>query len=459
MTLHPDLPPPANALEATFRRLRTPFEQFVHDESAGGLVLLAAAVLALVLANSALHAAYHHFFEQTLTLAVGGFTLAKSLHHWINDGLMALFFLLVGLEIKRELLYGELASLDRAILPAVAAVGGVVAPALIYAGINAGGPGIDGWAIPMATDIAFAVGILALLAGRVPLPLVSFLVALAIVDDLIAVIVIALFYTAKLNLTALAAAFVVWGVMWVLNLANVRGNTPYLLLGLVLWVLMPKAGVHATLAGVMTALTIPASSRHQALDFSAAARRLLDLFDRRVDPDPHRIVDDEQKAVLHALSETVRMTKSPLQRLEHRLHLPVAFAIVPVFAFANAGVALPFAELVSALVQPVPLGIILGLVVGKPLGITLAVWLAVRSGLARLPAGVTMTHIIGAGMLAGIGFTMSIFIAELSFVGDPALLTAAKTGILAASLIAGVVGFTVLARLGMPQPASPSESH
>jgi NhaA family Na+:H+ antiporter len=367
-----------------------------------GIVLLLSGAIALAVANSPWADAYARFLELPIAVGWPGRTLVLSLRHWIEDGAMAVFFLLVGLEIKRELLAGELASMRRAALPIAGAIGGMLLPALLYIVVNARGEGARGWAIPMATDIAFALGILALLGSRVPLGLRAFLAALAIVDDLGAVLVIALFYTTTLHPWALAASGLIMIVLVALNRAGVRTVVPYLALGIGLWLAVHESGVHATVAGVLLAMTIPWHPRHEATD-----------------GDP------------------------PLLRLEHALERPVAFAIMPAFAFASAGVALT--TFGDALGSPVALGIALGLVVGKPMGITLASWLAVRAGLADLPARVTWGSLHGVAWLAGIGFTMALFIATLAFEGTPRL-AIAKAGVLGASTIAGMTGYALLRR-------------
>lgn len=433
--MRPRPEPPARAL------LVRPFETFFGLESASGILLLATAAAALVWANSPWSESYVHLWETYVTVGGGALELSKSLHHWINDGLMAVFFFVVGLEIKREVLVGELASPRQAALSVAAAVGGMVVPALLYVAVNAGGPGAAGWGIPMATDIAFALGVLALLGSRVPVALKVFVTAVAIVDDLGAVLVIALFYTAELNLMALAAAGVVMVLLLGLNRGGIRTAAPYALLGVVLWVALLKSGVHATLAGVLLALTIPASRRVDAPAFLARARSYLEEFAEDVREGQTAPTADQRDA-LHSLESAAEDLQTPLTRLEHILHPWVAFFVMPVFALANAGVALGGG---ASLLDAVPLGIVLGLVAGKPVGILLSAWLAVRLGWAELPAGTGWTHLLGVGLLCGIGFTMSLFIAGLAF-PTPELLDSAKLGILAASALAGVGGGLLLVR-------------
>ncbi|MCX6049965.1 MAG: Na+/H+ antiporter NhaA, partial [Chloroflexi bacterium] len=378
-------------------------------------------------------------------LTAGAFVLEESVLHWVNDGLMALFFFVVGLEIKREVLVGELANPRAAALPILAAVGGVLVPAGIYALLNQGGGGARGWGVPMATDIAFALGCLALLGDRVPLGLKIFLTAVAIVDDLMAVLVIALFYASGLHLIWLGVGL---GILLLLILANffgIRNPIVYAGLGLLVWLAFLHSGVHATIAGVLVALTIPARRQIDAPTFLARAHEILRQFQGNGDPGtPGRVAEVQQSAVIE-LEEVCEQVQAPLQKMEHALHSWVAFAIMPIFAFANAGVAIS-ANSLGRESFPVLLGIVLGLTLGKTIGILGASWLAVRAGFAELPQGVTWQHMLGVGVLAGMGFTMSLFIASLAF-ADPALLATAKLAILVASLLAGGAGFMLLRRV------------
>ncbi|HEY8602670.1 MAG TPA: Na+/H+ antiporter NhaA [Thermomicrobiales bacterium] len=420
------------------RTVLYPLAAFLRNEAAGGIILIACALVALVWANSPWAGTYTSLWATKITIG----PLTESLLHWINDGLMAVFFFVVGLEIKREVLVGELASPRQAALPIAAALGGMAFPALIYAAINRGGPGIGGWGIPMATDIAFSLGVLALLGSRAPTGLKIFLAALAIADDLGAVLVIALFYTGAIAWGALGAAALCLALLVAANLLRVRHPLAYAALGLGLWAALLQSGIHATIAGVLLALTIPARTRCHTGEFLLRGRALLDDFDRAGEEAANILTNGGQQAALAELEALIEGVQTPLQRLEHALQPWVAFGIVPLFALANAGVALG-GGLGGALAAPVTLGVALGLVVGKPVGVTLGAWLAVRGGLANLPAGVGWRHVHGAGWLAGIGFTMSLFIGSLAF-GEGALLDAAKVGILAASLIAGLVGWSLL---------------
>lgn len=375
------------------------FKAFFQSEKAGAILLIAGTVLSLLLANSPFGAAY----IQAWQLHVAG----MSIEHWVNDGLMAVFFLLIGLELERELYNGELSSFKNALLPIVAAAGGIGVPALIHFTLNGGTPTQAGIGIPMATDIAFALGALALLGSRVPVSLKIFLTALAVMDDLGAIIVIAVFYTAQLSVAYLMAALAVFALLVCINrFLRVMALTPYLIGGALMWFLMLKSGVHATIAGVLLAFAIPFSAQQD---------------DRR----------------------------SPSHRLEHSLHKPVAFVILPLFALANTGIIIA-AGWTHELAAPNSLGILAGLVIGKPLGITLLCFVAVAIGVCKLPADLRWRHVFGAGLLGGIGFTMSIFITNLAFAGQAQVINASKMAILLASVSAGIIGFLWLSRFGKP---------
>ena len=426
-----------------------PFQRFSREEAAGGIVLLVCAVLALGWANSPWSESYQDLWETHLRIGVGTFVLDETLHFWINDGLMAVFFFVVGLEIKRELLVGELASPRRAVLPAMAALGGMAVPALLYTVLNVGTDGARGWGIPMATDIAFSVGVLAVLGSRAPFTLKVFLTAFAIVDDIGAVIIIALFYTeevAWLNVT------IGGGFLLLLVLADrlgIRHTLVYGVLGIIVWLAFLQSGIHATVAGVLVAMTIPSRVRIGVDDFVAKERVLLDEFERTGEHGSRVQTSEDQSAVIRELESTSKDVESTLQRLEYDLNPWVAFVIVPLFALANAGIPLGNISLGGVLAQPVTLGVLLGLVLGKQLGITLFVWLAIRSGLAAMPHGMSWRHVYGAAWLGGIGFTMSIFFTGLAFT-DPTLISQAKVAILIASVISGVGGWTLLRKA---QPA------
>jgi len=430
-------------------RLIKPFALFAKQASAGGIVLLACAVVALLWANSPLSEYYFRLWSIPVEVRFGNLVdIDKPLLLWINDGLMAVFFFLVGMEIKRELLVGELRSPRKAMLPMAAAVGGMVVPALIYASLNWGAPEIRGWGIPMATDIAFALGALALLGTRAPLALKVFLTALAIVDDLGAVLVIALFYTENLKVNALLYSLLFWGAMIAMNRLGVRSGLAYFLVSVGMWYFMLKSGVHATVAGVLGAFAIPVRSRIDPELFIVRVREYLNQFDQPI-TERTIILSPEQQSAVEAIEREALRVQSPLQRLEHRLHYFVAFFVMPIFALANAGVALG-GEGGLNWTSRVIWGVALGLLIGKPLGIALFSWLAVRLGLAQLPQGINFVHIVGVGFLAGIGFTMALFIGGLAFRGDE--LNYAKLGILSGSALAGAIGFMMLRIWTKPQP-------
>lgn len=421
-------------------RPTNPFQEFFRTEAAGGALLVASACAALGLANSGWAEAYHGLLSTTIAIGAGGHVLSLTAHQWINDALMAVFFLLVGLEIKREVVAGELASRRRAALPIAAAIGGMVVPACIYLLTNSGGAESHGWAIPMATDIAFALGVLALVAPRAPSGLKIFLAALAIVDDIGAVLVIALFYTGAIAWGALGMAGLILLLLGALNVLRVRHLTPYLVLGLGLWFFVHESGVHATVAGVLLAFAIPTTTRINAAEFSAKSRRLLEHFDRTETGDLLVLTSKGQQEAIIGLERASERATAPLLRLEHALHGFSAFVVMPLFAFSNAGVGLN-----GSFGGGVATAVILGLAVGKPLGIAGAALAAVRLRLATLPDGVGWTALHGCAWLGGIGFTMSLFIATLAF-GDTPLLEAAKAGILAGSILAGTIGAILVRR-------------
>jgi Na+:H+ antiporter, NhaA family len=430
-------------------RIVRPFQDFAHKQSSGGILLIAATVVALLWANSPWGESYAALWQTKLTVGLGEFSLSKDLTHWINDALMAVFFLVVGLEIKRELLVGELSSVRSAALPIAAAVGGAVVPALIYIAINAGTEGAAGWGIPMATDIAFALGVLALLGERAPVALKVFLTALAIVDDIVAVLVIAFFYTAEISWGALGVGGLFLAALVMANLIGVGRTLVYAVLGVGLWLAFLLSGVHATIAGVLLAFTVPASSFINPGAFLERSRYVLDRFEKAGEKGENVLTNEERQAALHALNHATYQLEPPLHELEHTLHPWVVFAIMPIFALANAGVTLG-GGLAEALVSPVALGIVAGLVLGKQLGITLFAWLAVKVGVSELPVGINWRHVYGGGWLGGIGFTMSLFITDLAF-SNGSLVDAAKLGILAASLIAGVIGWAILRGASSPR--------
>jgi Na+:H+ antiporter, NhaA family len=417
----------------------TVFQRFFRTETVGGLILLLFGFAALTLANSPLTEAYEHLWDVSLTVGIVDHSLSLTLHQWINDGLMAVFFLLVGLEIKRELIGGELSSPKQAALPISCAIGGMIVPAAFYWIFNRTGPGAGGWGIPIATDIAFALGALALIAPRAPIGAKVFLVALAIVDDMGAVLVIALFYSSTIAWGALAGAAAMLLVLIGFNVMGVRHLWPYLFVGLGLWYFVHESGIHATVAGVALAFTIPAHARINAAEFSHEARALLDRFERKETGDLLVLTSKGQQETLFALEHASEGVAAPILRLEHALHNFSAFVVMPLFAFANAGV-----RIGGGMESPqIALGVLVGLIIGKPLGITVAALVTVKSGIAKLPDGVTWPSLLGYACLAGIGFTMSLFIAMLAF-DATASVEAAKKGILAGSLLAGIVAAVIL---------------
>lgn len=424
--------------------LLSSFNSFFKMEAAGGIALMACTVAALVWANSPWAHTYDAIWQTKLTIGIGDWLLSKAAILWINDGLMAIFFFVVGLEIKRELLVGGLSTPSQTIMPVAAAVGGMVVPALIFFMFNTGASSIDGWGIPMATDIAFALGIMSLLGSRVPVGLKIFLTAVAIVDDIGAILVIAVFYTAELNLTALAVGLVVLAMMAVLNFRwHIRSSIPYLTLGVIVWFAFLFSGIHATIAGVLAALTIPAGTRMDCTNFVEELRNAAETFEMAITPGKSVLTNKEQQMALHSIEHAYDDATTPLQNIEHALHPWVAFAIMPLFALANAGVAFE-ADIFQRLITPVSVGIFLGLVVGKQIGVTGACWLISKLGLAKFPDRTTLVHLWGASCLAGVGFTMSIFIANLAFEEGSQLVELSKIAILFASLVAGGLGYAIL---------------
>ena len=374
-------------------------QEFIRLETSGGVVLMIAAIFAMIIANTPLSATYDLILGTYIKVGIGNFEIAKPAILWINDGLMAIFFFLVGLEIKREVLAGELSSFDKAILPIMAAIGGMAVPGIIFAIVNWGTPeNLNGWAIPTATDIAFALGILALIGSRAPIALKIFLLAIAIIDDLGAIVIIAIFYTSELSINSLSISMIGFAAAVALNRLGIQRTAPYLLVGIIMWVFVLKSGVHATLAGVLIAFTIPLKAKN------------------------------EDEALLY--------------KMEHGLHPWVAFLILPVFAFANAGV--NFTGIgIDDLLQPLTLGIAVGLFLGKQIGVFLATWIGVKSGIARLPENVSWKHVYGVACLTGVGFTMSLFIGSLAFTTAD-VMNAVRLGVVLGSVLSGIIGYLLL---------------
>jgi len=462
MSEHRNLLPTAkhDAAPLVSDKLVSPLVKFAAHSSAGGVVLVLAALAAIIWANSAFADTYHDIFHGLKPEFVfGTLDLKHSLAHWINDLLMAVFFLLVGLEIKREILEGELSSPRRAVLPIVAALGGMIGPALIYLAINTTLPDgqARGWGVPMATDIAFVVGVMAVLGKRVPIGLKVFVTSLAIADDLGALIVIAAFYTEKLHTHSLLYAGVILLALIAANRAGFKHPAIYLIPGVLLWYAVFRSGIHATFAGVLLAIVIPARGRVDAQRYIRSTRACVDTFQSHMQQ--HQLtskhaqqteLDAVQRACVMTINANNAQVLSPLHRLETSLAPWVAFFIIPVFALANAGVYIEGIGL-DSLTAPVPLGVIAGLFLGKPLGIVIACLIAVKLGIGSLPRGTTWRHLTGASCLAGIGFTMAIFIANLAF-ADAATLAQAKLAILAASLLSAALGAAIL--ITCPKPAT-----
>lgn len=419
-----------------------PARQWAKQSRSVGILILVTAVVALLLANGPLAEDYQHVKHLKVGVEVGELALVTSVEHWVNDGLMALFFFVVGLEIKREFLVGELQELDRAAFPVLAALGGAAVPALIYLAFNAGTATAQGWGIPMATDIVFAVGILALLEDQVPANLRTFLLTVAIADDILAVLVIAVVYTAAVNWVALGFASLVFILLMVLNVVGVRHPIPYAIMGVFMWLSFWVSGVHPTVGGVIVAFTIPAYSWVNTEEFLETGRAALDHFRESARPQESVLTNQDQQEAVQALERACEAVETPLQRLEHELHPWAFFLVMPLFVLVNAGVPLG-GNLGAVVTTSLGLGIVLGLILGKQLGMTLFAWAAVRFGVARRPSGITWRHIYGVSWLGGIGFTMSIFIANLAFAGT-ANVPVAKVAIMVASLVSGVGGYLVL---------------
>ena len=422
------------------RVLVTPFQKFVKIESLSGMLLFGATVLALILANSPLGSHIQSFWQFKIGISTSGFELIKPLILWVNDGLMAIFFFLIGLEIKRELLIGELNSVKKASFPLFAALGGMLAPVILFLVLNQDPGTSKAWGIPMATDIAFSLAILRLLGNRVPLGLKVFLTAFAIVDDLGAVLVIAVFYSESIKWSLIGIALVLLAILFFLSYRKVYAKFLILVFGIVIWVLFLKAGIHPTIAGVLLAFTVPI---RQKINMDTYVDKLCDIVDNIQDAGDSRapLLSKEQIQGIDDLEDWTEKVQSPLQHLEHRLHNWVAFLIMPVFALSNSGVELGGDMKLDTMLSGI---LVICLVAGKLIGITTLSWLGVKLGLAELPSGVNYGQVIGIALLAGVGFTMSIFVANLAFFDQPALLDSAKVGILLGSFIAGLSGYLVL---------------
>lgn len=433
-----------NPKKAPINKVILPIQRFIQKERSGGLVMGISVILALILANSPWHNQYFQFLEYKLGFLFDGEPyLALSIHHWINDGLMAIFFFVVGLELKREIVAGELSNPRKAILPIIAAIGGMAVPAIIYLAFNPTGEVQNGWGIPMATDIAFALGILYLLGNKIPLSLKVFLTAIAIVDDLGAVMVIALFYTSDISVMNLGIGLFILLAMYIGNRTGVRSIVFYALLGILgVWTLFLLSGVHATIAAVMAAFMIPADVKIDEKVFIARIKKHLKRFSN-ADPNNLPTLTNEQLYILERLSIDNKEAMPPLQRLEHAMHPFVTFIVIPIFALANAGVSVLDIDMEKLFETNVAIGVALGLLIGKIVGIVGITWLSIKMKIASLPEGINLKNLFGVGLLASIGFTMSLFITQLAFTNEEYQIQA-KIGIFAASILGGVFGYLVL---------------
>jgi Na+:H+ antiporter, NhaA family len=415
-------------------------DQFINKEAMSGVLLFVATIAAVITANSSLGVAYYDFWHTKLGINIGDVSASMSLAYWINDALMALFFLMVGLEIKREMLIGELSTPSKASFPIVAAIGGMVIPALIYVGFNASDP--FGFGIPMATDIAFALGILMLLGSRVNPALKLFLVALAVVDDLGAVAVVATVYTSEIHAQYFIHAAVIYAAIWALNIKGVTKLLPYLILGIALWFYIHAIGIHATIAGVLLAFAIPIKSKIDERKFIKDTKQNIDEFEKHIDTIP--ILNHHQIDALENIAYDYDKVQNPLVRLEHNLHGLSAFLIMPLFAFSNAGVLIDFSTIDANLM--IVLGVVCGLVIGKPVGIVGFTYLLSKLGVVKKPENISWSEVMAVGFLGGIGFTMSIFITHLAFV-DESVISAVKLGVFGASLLSALLGVILVLRV------------
>jgi Na+:H+ antiporter, NhaA family len=424
-------------------KILKPVERYMHRESTAGIVLLVSAVVAMIWANSVWSDSYHHLWEYKISIQAGEYGISKTLHEWINDGLMAMFFFVIGLELKREIIAGELSDIGKAILPLIAAFGGMLVPALIYFLFNPIGPESNGWGIPMATDIAFALGIMSLLGKRVPLSLKIFLTALAIADDIGAVLVIAFFYTSNISMISLGIGGLFLVVLLAANYIGVRSTLFYGLIGIGgVWLAFLMSGVHATIAGVLAAFAIPARTKIDHEKFIQVLEDQLREF-HAIPPNDVTLLEPAQYKVIEKINRLTKAAGTPLQKLEYQLHSWVSYLVMPLFAFSNSGITLQVGFLKDVLSNSITLGVLLGLVVGKFVGVLVFCWVAVKLKVAALPHDVNWKQIIGVALLAGIGFTMSLFITTLAF-KDHQLVTDAKLGIFMASILSGAVGYFVL---------------
>jgi NhaA family Na+:H+ antiporter len=419
----------------------SPFERFLKSQSSAGILLIIAAIIAMIWSNSPYADVYFDILDYELALGIGSFRVSESLLHWVNDGLMAVFFFVVGLEIKREVMAGELSTIKDVVMPLTAAIGGMLVPAIIFLLVLGNSEMAKGWGIPMATDIAFSLGILSLLGPKVPIGLKVFLTALAIVDDIGAILIIAIFYSNDIQWVYLQAAAALFVFLLVFNYFNLRMVALYILIGFFVWFCFLKSGVHPTVAGVLIALTIPARRKIKMADFIEETKSSLRNFENADWPDSNVVLGKKQISAIDRIAESVKKVQSPVQSLENSLSNFTANLVMPIFALANASIVIEGNEF--NLLDKVTLAAGLGLLVGKVLGVSLFSWLSVRFGWAKLPEGVTWTQVIGVGFLAGIGFTMSLFITNLAY-SDEGVINASKIGIVVGSLVAGAIGFVIL---------------
>ncbi|MBN1132314.1 MAG: Na+/H+ antiporter NhaA [Bacteroidales bacterium] len=417
-----------------------PVEKFLKVEISGSNLLFIMTIVALLWANSPFSESYHSFWQHIITVGVGNIVLSKSILLWINDGLMAIFFFVIGLEIKREIIVGELSSVKKASLPLFAALGGMVGPVIIFLLINNNPETIRGWGIPMATDIAFALGILQLLGKRAPLSLKIFLTAFAIIDDIGGVLVIALFYSMEIKIQLIFYALAIWLVLLILGIFKFYSKYIFLIGGLVIWVLMLKSGLHPTLAGILLAFAIPVQKKKMVRELMNDIRGNMDILSRKEAINEKGFLTKEQLDAANELDDAATAIKSPLQHLETKLHGWVSLIIIPLFALANAGITLNKTMFSNINLS---LAIALGLILGKVIGISLISLFSIKLKIAALPEKTTFKHLFGVSFLGGVGFTMSLFICNLAFI-DPALIYSAKLGILAGSLVSGLLGFTII---------------
>ena len=422
----------------------TPFQEFIQDQKTASVVLVVCTILALVIANSAWSHKYNALLETPLGIVFGQSTISMDVRHWINEGLMTFFFFLLGIEIKREILVGEIKSARRLAPIFAAATGGMLVPALVFMLFNAGTAFAHGWGIPMATDTAFAVGILALAGRHIPRSAFTFLAALAILDDLGAILVIALFYSETINIPDLYISLLILALLIIFNIIGIRKPSIYLLTGLIMWAAMLDSGIHATITGILVAATVPARPKRESHWFIQTASNLMSRFEHienKKDNTSPILGEEEQHVVVESVQDAAEKATTPLRRWERTLEHPVSLFVMPIFALANAGISIELNALPVVLSEPLAIGIILGLLVGNGLGIPLFTYLALRTNLGQLPSDIDMRHVTGLGLLGGMGFTMSIFISNLGFENTPETLIIAKTAILLASLIAGISGY------------------